>query len=125
MSSDGVDGRDVLSVIDTGRFILVAEIQPVYTFTCTCLVQAHGSMHPEYTKTLEEAGFQSGRATVVAFYHPERDIRIIVHGDDYVVEGKQSDLEWVRDVLATKYILKVKNILGPDLGDQKSIGEFW
>ena len=36
----------------------------------------------EYSKTLEEVGFQPGRATVVAFFHPERDIRIIVHGDD-------------------------------------------
>ena len=56
---------------------------------------------------------------MVAFYHPERDVRIVVQGDDFVVEGKQSDLEWVRDVLAAKYILKVRGILGPDPGDQK------
>ena len=31
MSSDGVDGRDDLSVIDTGEFFLVAEKQPFYT----------------------------------------------------------------------------------------------
>ena len=30
MSSDGVDGLDDLSVIDTGEFILVAEKQPVF-----------------------------------------------------------------------------------------------
>ena len=30
MSSVGVDGRDDLSVIDTGEDILVAEKQPVY-----------------------------------------------------------------------------------------------
>ena len=65
-----------------------------------------------YSKTMEEVGFQPGRATVVAFFHPERDIRIIVHGDDFVVEGEQSDLEWVRDVLAAKYLLKVRGILG-------------
>ena len=40
---------------------------------------------------------------MVAFYHPERDVRIVVHDDDFVVEGKQSDLEWVRDVLPAKY----------------------
>ena len=53
--------------------------------------------------------------------HPEREVRIVVHGDDFVVEGRQSDLEWVRDVLAAKYILKVRGILGPEQGDQKSI----
>ena len=58
---------------------------------------------------------------VVASYHPERDARIVLHDDDFVVESKQSDLEWVRDVFAAKYILKVRGILGPDPGDQKSI----
>ena len=66
-------------------------------------------------------GFCPWRATVVAFYHAEREVRIVVHGDDFVVEGRQSDLEWVRDVLAAKYILKVRGILGPEQGDQKSI----
>ena len=75
----------------------------------------------EYSKTLEEVGFHPGRATVVAFFHPTRDIRIIVHGDDFVVEGQQSDLDWVRDVLAAKYLLKVRGILGPEPCDQKRI----
>ena len=66
-------------------------------------------------------GFCPRRATEVAFYHAEREGRIVVHGDDFVVEGRQSDLEWVRNVLAAKYILKVRDILGPEQGDQKSI----
>ena len=48
-----------------------------------------------------------------------------MHGDDFVVEGRQSDLEWVRDVLAAKYILKVRSTLGPEQGDQKSIVVLW
>ena len=59
---------------------------------------AASNWEKEYSKTLEEVGFHPGRATVVAFFHPTRDIRIIVHGDDFVVEGQQSDLDWVRDV---------------------------
>ena len=61
---------------------------------------AASNWEKEYSKTLEEEVFQPGRATVVAFFHPERDVRIIVHDDDFVVECGQSDLEWVRDVLA-------------------------
>ena len=56
----------------------------------------------EYSNTSEMVGFCPGRATEVAFYHAEREVRIVVHGDDFVVEGKQSELEWVRDVLAAK-----------------------
>ena len=44
-----------------------------------------------------------------------------MHGDDFVVEGEQSDLEWVRDELAAKYLLTVRGILGPEPCDQKSI----
>ena len=76
----------------------------------------------EYSNTVEMVFFCPGRATVVAFHHAEREVRIVVHGDDFVVEGKQSDLEWVLDVLASKYILKVKGILGPEQGDQKRAG---
>ena len=39
----------------------------------------------------------------IAFNHAEREVRIVVHGDDFAVEGKQSDLGWVWDVLAAKF----------------------
>ena len=44
-----------------------------------------------------------------------------MHGDGFVVEGQQSDLDWVRDVLAAKYLLKVRGTLGPEPCDQKRI----
>ena len=43
-----------------------------------------------------------------------------MHGDDFVVEGKQPDLEWVWDVLAAKCILKVRSILGQSKGIRKA-----
>ena len=42
----------------------------------------------ERSGTLEEVRFRSQRATVVAFYHIERDIRIIFHRDAFLVEEK-------------------------------------
>ena len=80
---------------------------------------AANNWEKEYTNTSEKVGFCPGRATVVAFYHAERDLRIVVHGDNFVVEGRQSDLKWVRDVLAAKYILKVSGIVGPEQGNPK------
>ena len=68
---------------------------------------AASNWEKEYSKTLEVVEFRPGRATVVAFHHPECDVRIVVHGDDFVVEGKQSDLEWYGTCW--------------DPGDQKSI----
>ena len=75
----------------------------------------------EHSGTLEEVGFRSRRAIVVAFFHAERDIRIILHRDDFLVVLKPEHLEWVDEVLAARYPLKVKGILASELHDQKSI----
>ena len=29
------------------------------------------------------------------FYHPTKDIRTLVHGDDYVSSGQETDLKWL------------------------------
>ena len=82
---------------------------------------AASNWEKEYSATLEEKAFRPGQATAVAFYNEERDVRIVVHGDDLVIEGFDPDIEWVRDVLAAKYLIKVRGVLGPDAEDQKSI----
>ena len=74
-------------------------------YTLNGMRTAGSNWEKEYSNTSEMVGFCPGRATVVAFYHGEREVRIVMHGDDCGVEGKQSDLEKVRDVLAAKYIL--------------------
>ena len=65
----------------------------------------------EYSGTLVDAGFAVGQVTSCAFYHPGRDVRIVVHGDDFVLVGEEEDLEWVRVVLEAKYIVKVRGVL--------------
>ena len=65
---------------------------------------AASNWEKEYSNTLKMVGFCPGRAIVVAFYHVEREVRIVVHGNDFAV-GNQSDLEWVRDLLAAKFFL--------------------
>ena len=38
-------------------------------------------------------------AVPVAFVHKERDLLGVVHGDDFVWEGRDRDLDWVLRVL--------------------------
>ena len=47
----------------------------------------------EYSKTLEKVGFQPGRATVVAFFHPERDMQETSHTEKHNVFGWVVGLE--------------------------------
>ena len=44
-------------------------------------------------------------------------MRIVVHGDDFAVEGAEEDLRWVRTLLESKYIVKMRAMLGPEPGD--------
>ena len=61
---------------------------------------AASSWEREYAQTLEAEGFVPGIASKCTFFHPARMIRIVVHGDDFVIEGGQEDLDWTKGVLA-------------------------
>ncbi len=37
----------------------------------------------EYTEMMTEAGFRQGSHSVCVFYHAEKNVRIVVHGDDF------------------------------------------
>ena len=49
-----------------------------------------------YHQAHEEWGFQAGRASPCVMYHPQRGIRLVVHGDDFTVLGWEGDLDWYR-----------------------------
>ena len=66
-----------------------------------------------------EAGFLVGRGNVCTFYHPGREIRIVVHGDDFTVTGTPRGLEYVKKVLSERYPVKVRSVMGPGPDDDK------
>ena len=75
----------------------------------------------EYTSLLVSLGFQPGKASPCTFWHKERDVRIVVHGDDFTVLSDQGGIEWVRDQMAASYRIKLRGILGPEPQDLKEI----
>ena len=90
-------------------------------YTVWGMLAGTSNWEKEHSGTLEEVGFRSRRATVVAFFHAERDIRIILHRYDFVVEENLEQFEWVEGVLAAIYPLKVKGTVASELHEQKSI----
>jgi hypothetical protein len=54
-------------------------------------------------------------------YHPQRQIRLVVHGDDFTAFGGESDLDWYRGVLMGKFEAKVNGRIGPGRRDDKSM----
>ena len=49
------------------------------------------------------------------FWNPDRDITTLVHGDDYVSSGRQTDLDWMKIQLQAAYEIQTQK-LGLDEG---------
>ena len=48
-----------------------------------------------YSNKFETNGFVKGESCGVVFYHPERDLSCVVHGDDFTFCGIEEDLNWI------------------------------
>jgi hypothetical protein len=88
-------------------------------YTLYGLRTAASSWEREYSRTLEEVGFQPGRASKRTFFHEQRGVRIVVHGEDFIVEGAEADLRWTRSILEAKYLVKMRALLGPERKDDR------
>ena len=82
---------------------------------------ASSAWESEYTEKLEGVGFKRGKASAAVFYNAERDLRLVVHGDDFTFLGYSEDIEWIRDSMAEWYDIKVRGVLGDEVGDDKEV----
>ena len=67
------------------------------------------SSHPE------SIGFVRGRGHPSVFWHPERSIKTLVHGDDYVSAGDEASMNWMEQELAKAYEIQIQKLgMGKD-----------
>ena len=66
-----------------------------------------------YRDALEDMGFTSGSASPCIFFHEERNISIVVHGDDFNALGVADELDWYEKELATHFEIKIRGRMGP------------
>ena len=69
---------------------------------------------------LIKLGFTKGESSPCAFYHSERGIQTVVHGDDFVSEGEKGHLLWLDKQMKLSFELKTE-ILGPDKGETREV----
>ena len=55
----------------------------------------------------------------MAFWHPERDLACVVHGDDFIIAGEDEDLDWIEALMHSWLEIKVRARLGGDERDAK------
>ena len=56
----------------------------------------------EYSGFLIALGFRRGVASPCVFFNKSRELRIVVHGDDFTVLGTEKALDWFRQAISAK-----------------------
>ena len=74
-----------------------------------------------YVSLLKECGIRQCVGWPALFYHPEQDLRFLVHGDDFVALGDQEALTFLEEKLKTKFEYRVDGLIGPDPSDGTSM----
>ena len=69
---------------------------------------------------LGELGFEAGVGNPCVFLHRERDLRLMVHVDDFLATGAGSELQWLKGKVQEKFEC-TGDVLGPDEGQKKEV----
>ena len=56
-----------------------------------------------YVSFMEKIGFKRGAASPCVFHMKDRNLRVVVHGDDFTVLGYEEDLDWFRRMISEEY----------------------
>ena len=61
-------------------------------------------------RTPECLGFTRGKAVACIFCHHVKDIRLVVHGDDFTVLGHEKELDWLCQKMRGRYDIKISRM---------------
>ncbi len=67
---------------------------------------------------MKQLGFTSGIYNPCTFGHAERELNVLVHGDDFVAVGPRTQVLWFKKKLKMKFEIKA-NILGTSQDELK------
>ncbi len=62
------------------------------------------------TEVMKQKGFRQGKASPCHFWHPTRDIKTMIHGDDFVSVGEVHHLSWLEAALNSEFTIKTSRI---------------
>ena len=82
--------------------------------------EAAGNWEHTYAEHMSNMGFGRGNTSTCCFLHPERNIKSMVHGDDFFAVASISELEWMRDKFEEKFRIQWE-VLGPKFGMQRRL----
>ncbi len=75
----------------------------------------------EWQDEFKGEGFAMGKAAPTTIWNEDKEVRCVVHGDDFTFLGRDVDLKRMSKRMAEWYEIKVRALLGPEAGDDKEI----
>ena len=64
-------------------------------------------------KIMMKLGFTQGKSNPCIYYHKKRDLRTVVHGDDFTTAGSYENIKWLHESLGKEWMVVERGILGP------------
>ncbi len=74
-----------------------------------------------HTSNLKRDRVRQRESHSVCIFHELRELRVVVHGDDFTFEGTGPDLLWITEKMKSWFEIEVMALLGPDEGDYKHV----
>ena len=57
-------------------------------------------------------GFKRGQCNPCLYYHRQRNLRTLLHGDDIATVGSRPEVQWFKSAFANRFEIKTQSI-GP------------
>jgi hypothetical protein len=65
-----------------------------------------------YSTFMTNVGFRRGKASPCMFYHKDRNLRVVLHGDGFTIVGLEKDLNWFQERIKERFEVKVRGRIG-------------
>ena len=69
---------------------------------------AAANFQDEVKTFMKGIGFRQGRYNTCTFWHKKRDLKTMVHGDDFVTSGNDEDLTWMKNEMMQRFQIKTQ-----------------
>ena len=66
----------------------------------------------EVAREMHKLGFKRGQYNPCLYYHPQRNLRTFLHGDDFATVGTRPEVQWFKSSLEKRFEIKTQCI-GP------------
>ena len=67
---------------------------------------AAANFQSEVRKVMKSMGFRVGRYNVSTYYHRTKQLKTMVHGDDFVTSGGRREVQWLKEQLQKRFEIK-------------------